>query len=139
MTVIPEGYEPLDWTLSPDRGFGGLVGPIYQRAQGAHYARAFRVEPRHANGVGSCHGGMLMAFADAAFGHAVSVRVPHFWVTIRLTIDFLSGARVGDWVEGTGTILGEAGDLYTVQGRVWCGARTILTGSGVFKTIDSTA
>jgi hypothetical protein len=27
-------------------------------------------------------------------------------------------------------------DLYTVRGRIWCGDRTIMTGTGIFKVIE---
>ena len=131
--AIPPGYEPMQWT----RGFGRQIGPLYQRMEsGDRYTRAFLVGEHHTNGMMNCHGGMLMAFADTAFGHAISMRKhDHYWVTVRLLTDFLSSARLGEWVEGTGEIVGEDGDLFTVQGRVWCGARTIMTGTGVFKTL----
>jgi len=27
-------------------------------------------------------------------------------------------------------------DMFTIRGRVWCGDRTILTGTGIFKVIE---
>jgi len=58
-------------------------------------------------------------------------------VTVRLTTDFLSGAHMGDWVEGTSEIIAEQDDVFTVRGRIWCGERTLITGTGVFKGIRS--
>ncbi|MEN6542778.1 PaaI family thioesterase [Parvibaculum sp.] len=129
---LPEGYESMNWV----RGFGRQVGPLYERinADGT-YTRAFLVQDHHTNGMGNCHGGMLMAFADVAFGHAVSMAEHRYWVTVRLLTDFLSSAKVGEWVEGTGEVIGREEDFYTVQGRIWCGERTIMTGTGVFKTL----
>ncbi|MDP1988907.1 hotdog domain-containing protein, partial [Phenylobacterium sp.] len=54
-------------------------------------------------------------------------------VTVRLTTDFLSGAQMGDWVEGGSEIISEQDDIFTVRGRIWCGERTLMTGTGVFK------
>lgn len=131
--TIPEGYELMQWT----RGFGRQIGPLYQKDnKDGTYARAFLVCEHHTNGMMNCHGGMLMAFADTAFGHAVSaMRHDHCWVTVRLVTDFISAAKLGDWVEGTATVVGVDDDLFTVQGRIWCGERTIMTGTGVFKTL----
>lgn len=133
---LPEGYRVMNWTT----GFGRQIGPLYQReiirADGAPgYERAFRVMEYHTNGLGIAHGGMLMSFADMALGHAVSFERNVYWVTVRLALDFLSGARLGEWIEGAGELLSEQDGFYTVRGRVWCGERAILAGSGVFKAI----
>jgi acyl-coenzyme A thioesterase PaaI-like protein len=130
---IPEGYSLLNWF----QGFGRQIGPLYERYDGkGGYTRAFKVAEYHCNGMMNAHGGMLMSFADMAFGHAVSVDRSHWWVTVRLMCDFLSGAKVGDWVEGTGEIVSVDEDLYTVRGRIWVADRTIMTGSGIFKAIE---
>lgn len=133
LPAIPPGYEPMQWT----RGFGRQIGPLYQKnGPGDSYTRAFLVCEHHTNGMANCHGGMLMAFADTAFGHAVSMRkTDHYWVTVRLVTDFISAAKLGDWVEGSGEIVGEDDDIFTVSGRVWCGERTIATGTGIFKIL----
>ena len=135
--LIPEGYKRMDWF----RGFGRQIGPLYERiGTSGDYARAFLVCEHHTNGMGNCHGGMLMAFADTAFGHAVSImRQGHYWVTVRLLTDFISSAKLGDWVEGTAEVMGVDGDLFTVQGRIWSGDRTIMTGTGIFKALGPRA
>ncbi len=131
--VIPEGYQRMDWF----HGFGRQMGPLYERIEAdGSYARAFLVCEHHTNGMGNCHGGMLMAFADVAFGHAVSIARPdHHWVTARLLTDFLSSARLGEWVLGSGEIVGVDDDLFTIKGRIWSGERTLLTGTGIFKAL----
>jgi uncharacterized protein (TIGR00369 family) len=131
--VIPDGYRRMDWF----RGFGRQIGPLYERITGdGAYTRAFLVCEHHTNGMQNCHGGMLMAFADTAFGHAVSIAKPgHHWVTARLLTDFISSARLGEWVEGTGEVAGIDGDLFTIKGHIWSGDRTIMTGTGIFKAL----
>lgn len=130
---IPDGYRRMDWF----RGFGRQIGPLYERIESdGSYTRAFLVGEHHTNGMNNCHGGMLMAFADTAFGHAVSMtNRDQYWVTVRLLTDFVAAAKLGDWVEGTGKVVGKDGDLFTVQGRLWCGDTTVMTGTGIFKTI----
>jgi acyl-coenzyme A thioesterase PaaI-like protein len=131
--TIPDGFTRMNWF----RGFGNQMGPMYEKiGPGEDYIRAFLVGEHHTNGMGNCHGGMLMAFADVAFGHAVSMSArDHYWVTIRLLTDFLSGAKLGDWVEGNGEVAGFEDGIYTIKGRIWCGDRTIMTGTGIFKTL----
>ena len=96
----------------------------------------FWVQEHHANGMNNAHGGMLMTLADIGWGHVVSVERSSFWVTIRLTCDFLSSAKVGDWVEAGGEVLSIDGDLFSVRGRVWAGERTLMTGVGLFKSLN---
>ena len=133
--VVPDGFVINLW----QRGFGRTVGPFYSKRDPVtnDEIMAFRVEEHHANGMGNCHGGMLMSFADMAWGRVISNKREIGWVTVRLTTDFLSGAHMGDWVEGTSEIIAEQDDVFTVRGRIWCGERTLITGTGVFKGIRS--
>lgn len=128
---VPEGYSPLDF----GRGYVRQIGPLYRRATGQGFCMGFRVEPHHTNGMRNAHGGMLMSFADMAWGSVVSYERSAYWVTVRLMLDFLSSAKVGEWVEGSGELLSTADDLYIVRGEVWTGDRLLVTGQGVFKPI----
>jgi uncharacterized protein (TIGR00369 family) len=132
--VVPDGYQINLW----QRGFGRTVGPFYSKrhADGTE-TLGFRVEEHHANGMNNCHGGMLMSFADMAWGRVISSQRSLGWVTVRLMTDFLSAARMGEWVEGTSEIVSEGDDLFTVRGRIWCGDRTLMTGTAVFKGLRS--
>ena len=130
---IPAGFKPLNWT----RGFGRQIGPLYENYGQTECRLGFRVEEHHTNGMANCHGGMLMTVADVAWGRAISVARSHFWVTVRLTCDFLSAAKLGDWVEGGSEIIAEEDDVYTVRGRLWSGDRTLMTGTAVYKVIGA--
>lgn len=135
-STIPGGFTVLPW----HRGFGRMVGPLYEKTNAdGSYVRGFRVEEHHVNGMGNAHGGMLMTFADMAWGHVVSAGADHWWVTVRLSCDFLSSPALGEWVEGTGEIIGERDSLYTVRGRIWSGERMLMTGTGTFKVIERRA
>ena len=133
--VVPEGFVINLW----QRGFGRTVGPFYSsRDPQTHIeVMAFRVEEHHANGMNNCHGGMLMSVADMAWGRVISNQREVGWVTIRLVTDFIGPGLMGDWVEGTSEIIAEDGDIFTVAGRIWCGDRTLMTGTGVYKGIRS--
>ena len=129
---VPDGYQLLPW----HRGFGRQVGPLFEKREAGVLTRGFRVEEHHTNGMTNAHGGMLMTFADMAWGGAIDNDEDTWWVTVRLLCDFLSGAKLGDWVEGRGTLVSEVDDIYTVEGEIWSGERTLLTGTGLFKVIQ---
>lgn len=132
--VVPDGYVRREW----NKGFGNQIGPVYERMRDdGDYSLAFPVMEHHTNGMNVCHGGMLMAFADLSFGRVISVQRLQYWVTVRLLTDFISSARVGDWVEGKASIDGEEDGFVSATGRLWVGDRTILTGSGLFKCMGA--
>jgi hypothetical protein len=54
---------------------------------------------------------------------------PPDWAVLR------AQRELGDWVEGTSELIGEDGDFYSVKGRIWTGDRTIMSGTGVFKSV----
>ena len=131
---IPEGFARMNWF----QGFGRQIGPMYEQVNpDKTYIRAFLVSEAHTNGMKNCHGGMLMAFADMALGHAITLHANRYWVTVRMVTDFVDAAQIGDWVEGTGTIAGHDSDIYTVTGRIWCAERTIMTATGIFKALGT--
>ncbi len=128
---IPPGFTVAPWR----RGFGRQVGPLHVRDADGRRTFGFRVQEHHVNGLSKAHGGMMMTVADVAWGNLISYERSRFWVTVRLTCDFLSAAKLGDWVEAGGELLHQRGDLFTVSGRVWTGGRTLLAGRGVFKAM----
>lgn len=131
----PVGYEPI-LSNSP---FGWGNGPIFERTlDDGSWVRGFRVAEKHANVAGMCHGGMLMTFADIFVSKAVLLVAAAPFVTLRLTTDFVTGARVGDWLEGRATAtLTEQDDLVAVEGAMHVGETPIATCSGLFKTFGN--
>lgn len=96
----------------------------------------FRVEARHCNPAGVCHGGMLATFVDMLVPCAMSYSSRHerrFLSTISLQIDYLAGARLGVWVEGHAEILRTTRNLVFGQGLVHAAGEPSLRFSGVFK------
>lgn len=128
---VPPGFVNVDWT----RGFGRQVGPLFRKDEGGQRVMGLLVEEHHTNGMMNAHGGMLMTLADMAWGNVVSMERSSFWVTVRLTCDFLSGAKTGEWIEAGGELMSDEDDIYIVRGRVWCADRQLISGTGVFKAI----
>ena len=124
----PEGFK-----LGQRGPFTVHNGPIFRKETDDGLVQGFRVLDRHCNGVGILHGGMMMAFIDGVLGTAVWRETDRPALTIRMTCDFLSIARPGDWIEGLGTVTKATRSVAFVEGRVWTGEKTVLTASGVFK------
>ena len=97
---VPEGYEIVQRTQGST--FAGLVGPFYAKRQGLELSLGLRIEQRHLNSRGTCHGGLLATLADIALGYACVAanedgRSRNF-VTIDLAVEYLAAAREGDWL-----------------------------------------
>lgn len=100
MSDIPQGYELVQRTQGPT--FAGLAGPFYARREGRELSLGLRIEQRHLNSRGSCHGGLLATLADIALGYACVAAsedgAGKNFVTIDLSIEYLAGTRAGDWL-----------------------------------------
>src|SRR5690242_6898708 len=83
------------------------LGPIWWRpGEGTSRILLLRIGPSHINMQGVAHGGMLTTVADGALGINISLARGRRGgqVTVSLTADFLSSARLGDWLEAHATV-----------------------------------
>ena len=95
---IPEGFHLVQ--RAQPNPFNALVGPFYLRREGKDVSLGIRIEERHCNSRGICHGGFLATMADLALGYAcASVGGHSSFVTISLTLDYAGSAKPGDWVQ----------------------------------------
>ena len=111
-------------------------GPFNARLDGDRLLLGFRVEQRHTNPLGHCHGGMLASFADMlmpciAMYQAAGER--RFLPTISLQIDYLAAAPLGAWLEGSGQVLRATRNLIFLQGLVTTDGEPAMRVSGIFK------
>ena len=112
-------------------------GPLYMRHEGTTMQLGFRVEHRHTNPMGICHGGMLASFADMLLPltvHRKSAAVGRrFLPTVSLQIDYMAPANLGDWVEGEADILKVTHTMVFAQGIVHSNGVLALRCSGLMK------
>lgn len=134
-TEIPEGFKPL----KRGGGFLSSLGPWYYRIDEAKGEKgqivlAIRIEDRHTNIRHIAHGGFLVTMVDTALGIVVSSsrEPPQPIVTVSLTTNFITSAEPGDWVEAHVDIDRMGGRLAYASCTLRSGARTIMTGTGVF-------
>ena len=109
----PEGFAAFD----PGPGFGVYFGPMHVRPDPDRPRIGFRVAPRHINLFGFCHGGAIAMLADyqlAPLRRAGLAQGP-FAPTLNLNVDFLSPARIGDWVEAEATLVRATGRYLFTQ------------------------
>ncbi len=136
--VPPDGFKPL--LVGGD--FTAINGPLYIRSQlqpdGSKLRHlGFRVEKRHTNPMGNCHGGMLATFADMMLPMLAHRQSPElrnqFLPTVSLQIDYLAASPLGAWVQGEAQVLRVTRNLAFVQGLVTADDVIALRVSGIFK------
>lgn len=139
----PAGFVPLD--IPGD--FIRVNGPLYIRLPRPAAADAasvdaqdglalgLRVEGRHGNPQGVCHGGMLMTFADMVLGLVVSHSEPGMGMlpTVSMNSDFLAPAPMGSFLVGTGRLLRRTRRMAFADGLVRADDRPVLRFNGILK------
>ena len=130
---LPPGFVPLE--IGGD--YVGINGPLYIRHEGDLVLLGFRVEKRHTNLLGTCHGGMLATFCDMLLPitvHRKSAEVGlRFLPTINLQIDYLAPAQLGMWIEGEAQVLRVTRTLVFVQALVTADGTPAVRTSGILK------
>jgi uncharacterized protein (TIGR00369 family) len=145
--AVPEGFVAL--AMGGD--FMACNGPLYRRwlgrppvagelaAPGAApvVQLGFRVEARHTNPAGICHGGMMASFCDMLLPVCAHHRSPElarrFLPTVSLQVDYLAPAPLGAWVQGEAEVLRVTRSLAFLQGLVTADGEPVARASGVFK------
>ena len=128
---IPSGFEPAGFTP----GFLDHGGPYYLGApvDGVRVV-GLRIVPHHINYQDAAHGGVISTFADVALSHAVydAERPRLAPSTVTLTVNYLLGAKLGDWLEARVQIDRLGGRTAYTSGGIWRSEEQIATMSGVF-------
>ncbi len=125
----------LGWEIYASASpFSAPHGQMYQKisADGICW-RAFLAGRAHCNSVGIVHGGMMVSFMDALMGYAVANSTRSRALTIRLTSDFLSIARPGDWIVGQSRVTRVTRSVVFVEGMAHAGRRPLFSAQGIFK------
>lgn len=130
---IPEGFKPRRF----GEGFIGVNGPLYVKKLQHGILLGFRVEPRHCNPMGICHGGMIATFCDMLLpisAHHLSEEVgQRFLPTINLQVDYLAASPLGAWVQGEAQLLRATRSMVFMQGLVTADGQNVARVSGIFK------
>ena len=130
-------FDPLvaGWEAVDDSGFVGLVGPMVRRTQGDYDEYGFVAEPKHANLNNVVQGGMLMTFADRAFGRTAWQVAGRSTATIQFDMQFVSAARIGEFIETQPEDVRHTSALVFMRGTLFTGSRIVATAHGVWKIL----
>jgi uncharacterized protein (TIGR00369 family) len=130
---IPEGFKPRRF----GDGFIAVNGPLYVKKLERGILLGFRVEARHCNPMGICHGGMISTFCDMLLpisAHYLSDDLGRrFLPTINLQVDFLAPSPKGVWVQGEAQLLRATRSMVFMQGLVTADGQSVARVSGIFK------
>jgi uncharacterized protein (TIGR00369 family) len=133
MTVpLPEGFRALQLRPNP---YIDACGPLYGRREGDALVLGLRVERRHCNPGGTCHGGMLTTLADMllVLGAGVHSGDGRYMLTVSLSCDFIGPAPEGSWLEGRLQVLRATRSLVFCEGLFTVDGATVLRFSGIAK------
>ena len=122
---IADGFVEADFT----KGFLDHSGPYFLKETKGSTIVGLRVQRAHVNYIKVAHGGVLTTLADVALSLQVhQSETPNLPVsTVSLTTNFLSGAKLDDWIEATAEIDRIGKKLAYVSGAIKCDDRAIMT------------
>lgn len=134
---VPAGFRRIERT-SP---FNELVGPLYERRDGDEVSIGLRIEAKHSNSRGICHGGVLATLADLALGYAMLARTggKGGFVTAHLAVDYAGAAKLGDWIESAVEIQRLGAKLAFANCYLVSGGKRIVRASAIFARAEKEA
>ncbi|MBX3496347.1 MAG: PaaI family thioesterase [Parvibaculum sp.] len=133
-------------TLAPPEGFSRHFRrspltdpwePLYSRNTGDAIFFGLHVAAPHTNSRGFAHGGLISALADNAMGLSCGLKLENALglVTVGLTIDFLSTARIGQWLEVRPEVVKTGAALSFAQCRVTADGKPCARGNATFSIV----
>jgi uncharacterized protein (TIGR00369 family) len=130
MALAPAGFKPLP-AASP---FNDLVGPLHEKRGEGAIALGLRVENKHCNSRGICHGGVLATLADLALGYGLMAKTGSRsgFVTAHLDIDYAGAAELGDWIHSEVEVQRVGSRLAFATGYLCVGDKRVVRMSGIF-------
>lgn len=134
-SATPEGYA-LHTRRS---GLTAPWEPIFAKTTDAAVLLGLRAGPAHANGRGLVHGGLLTALADNAMGLSCALRLGGGirLLTASLSIDFLTSAKLGQWIEVDTNFVKTGKRLCFAQAFVLADGRPCARASGTFSAVPA--
>lgn len=128
---VPGGYKQLAG-VSPAEDD---IGPFYYKKTDTGLQMGFIARQKNCNGLGTVHGGVLMCFADYAATMLALSGVRENCATISFTSDFMSGAKLGDWVEASGVVVKRTGSLTFLRGQLQVGDELVMSFQAVMRRL----
>jgi uncharacterized protein (TIGR00369 family) len=134
---IAEGFR-----VAPMHGpFVSGIVRLFARPEESHLRFRVAVLPEHCNGYATTHGGFLATLADIFLAYNVYHRLPEGsrLVTASLTVDFLSPAAPGDWLESQIDRVRLGGRLCHASGVILAAGSPVVAMRGAFARMEAKA
>jgi uncharacterized protein (TIGR00369 family) len=131
-------FDPASqgWKTLKSKGFFAEVGPLWSRRQGDSWEYGLLVEPRHENGVGVVHGGMLVTLLDQAVSLvALAANEQQPCTTIHLDTHFVAPSVAGDFIVARGEVARKTSSLIFLCGTLSVNEKQIMYGQGIMKIL----
>ncbi len=114
--------------------------PIYSKQTSDALILGLRLARPHTNARGFAHGGLIAALTDKAMGHscALKMRGACSLVTVGMAIDFISSARIGQWLTVETDVIKTGSTLCFAQCFVTADGVTIARANGTFRVVKKT-
>lgn len=130
----PDGFDVYS-EMSP---FLDRLAPLFERREDNGWIIATVVQPHHCNRRGLAHGGLYSAIADVMLGKNLSrSRQPVIpLLTSSITVDFISGAKVGDLLQARCDFARIGRRMAFANGYLEVGDRVMARASAVFAVME---
>lgn len=110
--------------------------PIWARPAEQGLQLAVRIREVHCNSRGFLHGGVIATLADNAMGLSVGGMGPFTSaVTVNLNIDYVHGARLGQWLQVEPKVVKVGSKLAFVEGHVTADGQVIARCNATFHLV----
>jgi uncharacterized protein (TIGR00369 family) len=128
---IPAGFERHFKTSSLTNPWE----PIYSCKLEDRIQLGLPTTEMHTNSRGFVHGGLITALADNAMGLSCAIQYPEKRniLTMNLSVDFVSVAKVGQWLLFDSSFSKLGNSVCFAQCFVTAEGKTVARASGVFK------
>ena len=115
--------------------------PIYADIRGDRWVLAVEVREPHTNSRGGPHGGLIAALADNAMGLSCGVVlgsvgiVSSGLITVSLGVDYLSAAKLGQWLEFDTDFIKPGKSICYAEATVRADGKPVARARATFKVV----
>lgn len=126
----PADFEPLPILNS----FSSMLGQVYIRRQTQGCSVGLYVSQQHLNEGGVCHGGVIATLADyQTLAVREQIGGDRFPLTISLHVDYLSAARLGDWLQSCMVIEKRSARMAFSNAQIVAGDNLVARSTAIYR------
>jgi uncharacterized protein (TIGR00369 family) len=116
--------------------------PLYEKVTPDAIVIGLHLREAHTNRRGLIHGGVIAALADKAMGHSCGHKMgaagrPSL-VTVNLSLDYISTAKIGQWLTVESDVIKMGKTLCFTQCMVKADGEVIARGNASFRVVPRT-